>query len=112
MSDDAEKSAFIKAVTSEGSLFVYRAITGLGAIYLSWVVTSMLTDSRAMREDLKILKYDVGMEIAGIKGRQEVMGSRIDGLSARMTNTDSAVQMIGNRLYDMIKEGQNSGRRP
>lgn len=101
--DDERKTPFERIVTAEPALFGYRLFIMAICAYLSFIGTKILHTNDDLKEALQTFKYDVAVRLGTVEGRAEVLNSRVDALSNRITNTDHSVDLINARVIDLLR---------
>lgn len=101
MHRDEAKSALVKAVTNEGTLFVYRLVTGLAAIYLIGKATQIANFAEEMKKEVQEIRLSYTKELGATAAKVEVLNSRVDAHARRHDGTDNDVRDINRRLNDM-----------
>lgn len=94
---------FTRAVTNETFLFSYRVIVSLGSLYLAFVATKILNTNDNLQATVASFRYDTAIVLAETKGKVDVINSRVDALSNRLTTLDRSVDATNERIMDIIK---------
>ena len=101
--DDDKKTEFEKIVTNEPLLFAHRLIITGASFYLAFIGTKLLHANEDLKDALQQYKYEMVVQIASINGKAEVLNSRVDALSNRMTNSDNRLDGLNARLIEMLR---------
>jgi hypothetical protein len=94
------KNPFVKAVTNEGTLFVYRVVTGLGAIYLIAKATAIDTNQEKMRNDISDLKFSFAQQLNENTAKVGILSARVDAQSRRLDAVDNSIRDVNTRMAD------------
>ncbi len=91
------KSTFLHAVETPKALFIYRLVTGIGAIVSTAAVGAIVTMFSGMSKDIVDIKVSAALAV----GRTDLLGSRVDALSHRLIRTDERMDKLGDRVTNI-----------
>ncbi len=101
---DEHSSPIIKAATNEWSLMLYRLVTGLCALIITFYVMGTRDEVKSIATDLAAFKLNYETRVARIEGSYGEIRSVVDASRTRIASADNDIRSIWNRIYDMASK--------